>query len=273
MIMVQGTSSHVGKSVLAAALCRLFARRGLRTAPFKSWNMALNSYVTEDGLEIARSQGVQAEAAGVKATGHMNPFLLKPGGDGQIQYIVRGRVCPSVPKDFPGYALPIIRDSLAALSREFDVVVIEGAGSPAEINLRRGDVANMAVAKLFAAPVILVTDVDRGGALAAVVGTVDLLPPDERRLIIGTVFNRFRGDRVILEPGLTVVEEHTKIPVLGVIPYVQDTGVDEEDSVSLDRQERRTTSSDGMASLDEFTSMVEASLCVDRIWESMHNNG
>ncbi len=273
MLMVQGTSSHAGKSVLAAALCRIFARRGLRTAPFKSWNMALNSYVTEDGLEIARSQGVQAEAAGVKAVGDMNPFLLKPSGDGKIQYIVRGRVCECIPKDFRQYALPVIEESLTALRQDYDVIVIEGAGSPAEINLRSGDVANMAVAQLFDTPVLLVTDIDRGGALAAVVGTMDLLPAEERRLVVGSVFNRFRGERSILEPGLAVVEEHTKVPVLGVIPYVQDTGIDEEDSVSLERRQETSGTTDRAEALDAFTAIVEANLSLDIIWESMQTNG
>jgi len=244
VVMVQGTTSNAGKSVLATALCKLFADKGLRTAPFKSWNMSLNSYVTGDGLEIARSQGIQAEAAGVEATGDMNPFLLKPEGKRRTQVIVRGRALKdNVFQDvrnrgikFADYALPIIEESLRRVMAYHDVVVIEGAGSPVELNIKESDVANMRVARLVDAPVAIVADIDRGGALAGVVGTIDLFPPSERRLVIGSILNKFRGDYNILKPGLDIIEAETQLPVIGVIPYLQHTGVGEEDSVSLGKE-------------------------------------
>ena len=239
-IMVQGTASHVGKSVLAAALCRIFARDGYRVAPFKGWNMALNSCVTSDGGEIGRAQGEQAVAAGIEATVDMNPLLVKPKGPGQAQLIVRGQPWGDIDfrtRDEEGYVrfcLEVIAGSLATLRREYEIVVIEGAGSPAEINLAAQDVANMKVAHLAEAPVILVSDIDRGGALAAVVGTMLLLPQESRELVAGFIFNKFRGDRSLLEPGLDVVRERTGKPVLGVVPYMFEQVMAEEDGVALE---------------------------------------
>lgn len=242
-IMIQGTASNAGKSVLATALCRLFAAAGLRTAPFKAWNMALNSYVTKDGREISRAQGVQAEAAGIEATGDMNPFLVKPAAEERTQILVRGQLLDRAVhaeieadgRSFAEFAGPIIAESLARLVSTFEVVVIEGAGSPVELNLKQNDVANMNVARLVEAPVILVADVDRGGALAGIVGTIDLLEPEERRLVIGSVLNRFRGDFNLLRPGLALVEARTGKPVLGVIPFLTGIGPPDEDSVALER--------------------------------------
>lgn len=240
-IMIQGTASHVGKSAMVAALCRIFARDGYRVAPFKSWNMALNSYVTADGGEIGRAQGEQAEAAGIEATVHMNPILVKPKGPGQAQVIVRGRVHGDVgydersKKEYIDFSLGIIRESLEILKRDYEIVVLEGAGSPAEINLMDQDVANMKATALAGAPVLLVSDVDRGGALAASVGTMLLLPPADRERVAGFIFNKFRGDKNILAPGLALLEERTGVPVLGVVPYLELSNLAEEDGVALER--------------------------------------
>ena len=244
-IMVQGTASHVGKSAIAAALCRIFAQDGYRVAPFKSWNMALNSYVTQDGGEIGRAQGEQAEAAGIEATVHMNPILVKPKGQGQAQVIVRGRVRGDVDfakrpeDDYVQTSLEIIAESLDVLRAEYEIIVLEGAGSPAEINLMDQDVANMKAARLADAPVVLVCDIDRGGALAAAVGTMLLLPEDDRNRVAGFVFNKFRGDRELLEPGLAIVKERTGVATLGVVPYVAETGLAEEDGVALECLQRQ----------------------------------
>jgi len=242
-IMIQGTASHVGKSVIAAALCRIFAREGYRVAPFKSWNMALNSHVTADGGEIGRAQGEQAEAAGIEATVHMNPILVKPKGKGQAQVIVRGQVhgdmdySTRTEEEYVALCMNIIGESLSILHKDYEILVIEGAGSPAEINLAAQDVANMKVAHLADAPVLLVGDVNQGGALAAVVGTMMLLPAEDNARVAGFIFNKFRGDLELLQPGLDVVEERTGRPVIGVVPYVADTGLAEEDGVALERIE------------------------------------
>lgn len=249
-IMIQGTASHVGKSALAAALCRIFAQDGYRVAPFKSWNMSLNSYVTQDGGEIGRAQGEQAEAAGIEASVDMNPILVKPKGNGMAQIILRGRPYGDVSfddrskEDYVRKSLQVIAESLARLRHEYEIIVLEGAGSPAEINLMEQDVANMKAAHLADAPVILVSDIDRGGALAAAVGTMLLLPEQDRRRVAGFVFNKFRGDITLLEPGLAVVEERTSRPVLGVVPYLEQTGLAEEDGVALE-------SSRASAAIDE----------------------
>ncbi|WP_040393521.1 cobyric acid synthase [Effusibacillus pohliae] len=238
--MVQGTASDAGKSLLCTALCRIFARRGFRVAPFKSQNMALNSYVTEDGKEIGRAQGVQAEAAGVRATVDMNPILLKPKGDMTSQVVVRGAPIGDMSaveyrRDYIPTGLRIIEESLARLQADFEMIVIEGAGSPAEINLKDRDIANMRVAKLANAPVLLVADIDRGGVFASIVGTLELLDPDERERVKGIVINKFRGDVQLLQPGLDWLEKKTGISVLGVIPYQCNLYIESEDSVVLDR--------------------------------------
>ena len=237
-IMIQGTASNVGKSMLATALCRIFAQRGFRTAPFKSWNMGLNSAVTPQGGEIGRAQAVQAKAAGIEPTVDMQPMLIKPKGDGKSQVIVRGRPIGDFgldrkTDDYINWALETIDQSLISLAEEFEVLVLEGAGSPAEINIKDRDLANMKVASLHDTPVLLVADVDRGGALASVVGTLKLLPKEERRLVKGIVLNKFRGDYEILKPGLETIEEKTGKPVLGVIPYFKDFKIPDEDSASL----------------------------------------
>ncbi|HEX9818012.1 MAG TPA: cobyric acid synthase [Methylomirabilota bacterium] len=245
--MLQGTSSGVGKSVLAAAFCRLFARAGYRVAPFKAQNMSLNAAVTADGGEIGRAQAAQAEAAGIEPTVDMNPILLKPEGDDLSQLVVRGRAAGRVRfRDYrvwqPGLA-PVVAQSLARVRAAHDVVVIEGAGSPAEINLRDADLVNMHVARLAGAPVLLVGDIDRGGVFAALVGTLALLVPADRARVAGLVINRLRGDLAVLGPGLDELRALTGVPVLGVVPWIEERLVPPEDSLDLDAM--RTT--DGVA--------------------------
>ena len=234
-IMVQGTMSGAGKSLLCAALCRIFAQDGYRTAPFKSQNMALNSFVTRDGLEMGRAQVVQAQAAGVEPDVRMNPILLKPSSDIGSQVIVNGEVRGNMPaKEYFRRKKALIPDILRAydgLASEFDIIVIEGAGSPAEINLKADDIVNMGLARLVDAPVLLAGDIDRGGVFAQLYGTVELLEPDERARICGLLINKFRGDVEILRPGLAMLEEKTRLPVVGVVPYLK-VDIEDEDSLS-----------------------------------------
>lgn len=234
-IMIQGTTSNAGKSVLCAALCRVFHQDGLRVAPFKSQNMALNSFVTHEGLEMGRAQVLQAQAAGIQPSVKMNPILLKPTTDVGSQVIVNG-----VPRGhFPAREyfkmktslIPDIIEAYQALSAENDVIVIEGAGSPAEINLKQNDIVNMGLAQMVDAPVLLVADIDPGGVFASLYGTVALLEPEERARIQGLIINKFRGDVTILEPGLKMLEDLTGIPVVGVMPYLQ-LDLDDEDSLA-----------------------------------------
>jgi adenosylcobyric acid synthase len=252
-IMLQGTASDVGKSVLCTAFCRYFFEEGFRVAPFKSQNMALNSYVTLDGGEIGRAQGVQAEAAGIEATVDMNPVLLKPKGDMVSEVIVHGRHFADL--DVGSYRgqvldqiLAPVRESLERLSRKYEILVIEGAGSPAEINLKDRDIANMRIAQMADAPVLLVADIERGGVFASIVGTLELLEPDERARVKGFIINKFRGSKALLDPGIEWLEKRTGIPVLGVLPYVE-IGVDPEDSMALTTLELKGNKK-GMADLD-----------------------
>ncbi len=243
-LMVQGTASSVGKSLLVTALCRFFRREGIRVVPFKSQNMALNSAVTPDGFEIGRAQAVQAEAAGLAPAVEMNPILLKPEGDRRSQVVVMGRPIGSMTwgqyNEHKPHLQGVIADCLATLKSRYDLVLIEGAGSPAEINLKSRDIVNMHVARVADAPVLLVGDIDRGGVFASFVGTLELLEPDERERIAAFVVNKFRGDVALLQPGLDFLSERTRKPVLGVVPYVQRLRIADEDSVSLeDRAGRR----------------------------------
>lgn len=234
-IMIQGTMSNAGKSLLCAGLCRIFKQDGYRVAPFKAQNMALNSFITRDGGEMGRAQVVQAEAAGIAPDVRMNPILLKPTTDVGSQVIVNGTNQGNMrameyykrKRDY----IPTILDAYHSLAEENDIIVIEGAGSPAEINLKQDDIVNMGLARLVDAPVLLVGDIDRGGVFAQLYGTVALLEEEERARIKGTVVNKFRGDRSILEPGIRILEELCKVPVAGVIPYVH-VDIDDEDSLS-----------------------------------------
>ena len=234
-IMIQGTMSNAGKSLLCAGLCRIFRQDGYRVAPFKSQNMALNSFITADGGEMGRAQVVQAEAAGIPPDVRMNPILLKPTTDVGSQVIVNGKVLGNIrAKDYYKRKLEFVPDIMEAyrsLEEEFDVIVLEGAGSPAEINLKQDDIVNMGMAKLADAPVLLVGDIDRGGVFAQLYGTVALLEPDERARIKGTIVNKFRGDVSILEPGIKQLEDLCGVPVAGVVPYLH-VDIDDEDSLT-----------------------------------------
>ncbi len=236
-IMIQGTASHVGKTLLCTALCRLFRQEGWRVAPFKAQNMSNNAWVTRDGGEMARAQALQAEAAGVEPSVHMNPVLLKPKGEAVSEVIVHGRPAGDArARDYYGHwrerAWTAIRASLDRLLGEYDVVVIEGAGSPVEMNLRRRDIVNMRVAVLAGAPVLLVGDVDRGGVFASLLGTLWLLPPAERRRVAGLVVNKFRGDPELFREGVAYLEARARKPVVGVLPWI-DVDLEEEDSLAL----------------------------------------
>lgn len=242
-IMVQGTTSSAGKSLIATALCRILRQQGLRVAPFKSQNMALNACVTPDGKEIGRAQAVQAEAAGIEPTADMNPILLKPEGNSTSQVVVLGKSIGTMSAvQYHEHKLEL-REVLAAALRRlreaYDVIVIEGAGSPAEINLRERDLVNMHVARQADAPVFLVGDIDRGGLFAAFVGTLELLEPSDRERIAGFVVNKFRGDLRLLQPGLDYLVGRTGIPVAGVVPYIASLRIAEEDSIALDDRVRR----------------------------------
>ena len=234
-LMIQGTASSVGKSVLCAALLRIMKQDGLRAAPFKAQNMALNSFATRDGLEMGRAQVTQAQAAGLEPDVRMNPVLLKPTSDRRSQVIVCGRpVGTMTAMEYHSYK-PALRETIRevydALEATVDAVVIEGAGSPAEINLREGDIVNMAMAEAADAPVILVGDIDLGGVFASLLGTMMLLSDAERARVKGVLINKFRGDVKLLEPGLRMLEELIHVPVLGVVPWM-DVGLEEEDSVT-----------------------------------------
>jgi adenosylcobyric acid synthase len=246
-IMVLGTGSHVGKSLMTAALCRIFARAGYSVAPFKAQNMSLNSAATPDGFEIGRAQALQAEAAGIAPSVHMNPVLIKPSGDCSSQIVVRGKVWGNL--DARNYhkhrimtLLPIVEESYRELASSHDIVVLEGAGSPAEINLKDNDIANMRMANFADAQCLLVGDIDRGGVFASLLGTCELLDRDERDRIRGFVINKFRGDRSLLEPGVRMMEDRLGKRCMGVVPYIKNLSLDEEDSVGFGQRSRATWS-------------------------------
>jgi adenosylcobyric acid synthase len=237
-VMVLGTSSHVGKSLLTTALCRIFAQQGCRVAPFKSQNMSLNSAATIEGLEIGRAQALQAEAAGLPPSVHMNPILIKPSGETSAQIVAHGRIWGRVSASEYHLRrveelLPMVRDSYDVLAATYDVIVLEGAGSPAEINLKQHDIVNMRMAEMADARCVLVADIDRGGVFASLLGTIELLDPWERERIGGFVINKFRGDLSLLEPGVRMIEQRLNKPCLGVVPYLHGLALEEEDSVGL----------------------------------------
>ena len=235
VIMVQGTMSNAGKSLVVAGLCRAFYKDGYKVAPFKSQNMALNSYITKEGLEMGRAQVMQAEAAGIEPEVAMNPILLKPTSDSGSQVIVNGEIRGQMKAaDYYRYKtelIPDIKRAFKKLSDKMDIIVIEGAGSPAEINLKENDIVNMGMAKMVDAPVLLVGDIDRGGVFAQLLGTLMLLEEDEIKRVKGLIINKFRGDKTILDPGIRMLEERGRIPVLGTLPYMNIT-IEDEDSLS-----------------------------------------
>jgi adenosylcobyric acid synthase len=236
-LLVAGTSSDAGKSVVVAGLCRLLARSGVRVAPFKAQNMSNNSVVTVEGGEIGRAQAIQARAAGLEPSVRFNPILLKPGSDRTSQLVIKGQVADSVTASsyvrHRDRLAGIVGDELSCLRDEFDAVICEGAGSPAEINLRATDLANMGLARAANLPVVLVGDIDRGGLLAHLFGTVAVLEPDDQALIAGFIVNKFRGDPALLEPGLRQLQAMTGRPTYGVLPYVDELWLDAEDSLSV----------------------------------------
>jgi len=235
-LMIQGTGSGVGKSVIVAGLCRILKQDGYRVAPFKSQNMALNSFVTPDGLEIGRAQAFQAEAAGLEPMIEMNPVLLKPGADNCSQVIVMGK--PIGNRDAQAYykenLKPCVLEAFAKMQKMFDVILLEGAGSPAEINLRDNDIVNMWMARQAEAPVLIAGDIDKGGVFAWMKGTFDLLRKDEKERVKGFIINKFRGDIKLLEPGVKMFEKMVQRPVIGTLPFYHDITVDEEDALPLD---------------------------------------
>ncbi len=238
--MVQGTTSSSGKSLLVTALCRIFARRGMRIAPFKAQNMSNNAAVCPDGSEIGRAQAVQAMAAGIEPQAEMNPILLKPEADSRCQVVLNGRVWRTVfAREYYHYKPQLWPSVTAALDRlraDYDLVIIEGAGSPAELNLKAGDLVNMAVARYAQSPVLLVGDIDRGGIFAQLLGTLWLLPPEERALVRATVVNKFRGDISLFAEGVRILEERSGIPVLGIVPYLDRVRVPDEDAVAIEER-------------------------------------
>jgi adenosylcobyric acid synthase len=242
-LMVQGTSSSTGKSLLITALCRILHQAGVRVAPFKSQNMALNAAVTTEGLEIGRAQAVQAEAAGIEPTVDMNPILLKPEGNSRSQVVVMGKSIGAMSaRDYHEHKRElgqVVATSLRRLREQYEFVLIEGAGSPAEINLRDREIVNMYVARLAEAPVLLVGDIDRGGVFASFVGTLELLEPEDRARVVAFVVNKFRGDVRLLQPGLDYLTTRTSVPVLGVVPFISELRIADEDSVALDDRRRR----------------------------------
>lgn len=245
-IMVVGTMSSSGKSVVAAALCRYFARRGYHPAPFKAQNMSLNSFVTREGGEMGRAQVVQAQAAGIEPHTDMNPVLLKPMGEAGCQVILNGRPIGNYPArtyyTMKSRMRTAARAAYDRLAVRHDLIILEGAGSPAEINLQAEDFVNMDMAEHAGASVLLVADIDRGGVFASIYGTVSLLPEKHRRLLAGIIINKFRGDKSLLDPGVRQIERLTGIPVLGILPYVTDLAIDDEDSLGLDARQPRAGS-------------------------------
>ena len=235
VIMIQGTMSNAGKSFLVAGLCRIMKQDGYRVAPFKSQNMALNSFITEEGLEMGRAQVMQAEAAGIKPMVCMNPILLKPTNHTGSQVIVNGEVIGNMSaRDYFAYKrqlIPDIKKAFRKLEEYADIIVIEGAGSPAEINLRENDIVNMGMAEIVDAPVLLVGDIDRGGVFAQLLGTLMLLTEEEKKRVKGLIINKFRGDKTILDPGIVMLEEKGRVPVAGVIPYME-LALEDEDSLT-----------------------------------------
>lgn len=237
-VMLLGTGSNVGKSIITTGLCRIFYQDGYSVSPFKSQNMALNSFITKDGKEMGRAQVVQAEAAGIEPEAFMNPILLKPTTDRKSQVIVNGKVYKNMDaREYFAYKHNLKKDIMKAynyIEKNFDICVLEGAGSPAEINLKDDDIVNTGMAEMANSPVLLVADIDRGGVFASIYGTIMLLEESEKARIKGVIINKFRGDKTLLDPGIEMIENLTNVPVLGVVPFVK-LGIEEEDSLGIDK--------------------------------------
>jgi len=271
-LMIQGTASSVGKSILVTALCRIFRQDGFRVAPFKSQNMTLNSIVTRSGGEIGRAQAVQAEAAGIEPSVDMNPILIKPEAGNKAQVVVLGKPAMTLTaKEYGRHAhelLLVAEESLARLCSVYDIIVIEGAGSPAEINIKENEIVNMRIAQLAKAPVLLVGDIDKGGVFASLVGTLALLDEVERDSIKGFIINKFRADLALLQPGLDYLESYTSKPVIGVIPYYNHIFIPEEDSITTDSQRLSCPSLDGMyEQYDRLADIVRHSLNMKLVYQ------
>jgi adenosylcobyric acid synthase len=269
-MLVGGTASHVGKSFVATAICRTLRRRGISVAPFKAQNMSLNSYPCRDGGEIGRAQVVQAEACGLDPVSDMNPVLLKPNGNMSSQVIVNGKVwknlCARDYYEHTDFLLGRVLDAYERLASRYEYIVMEGAGSIAEMNLRQRDLVNLGIAKRVGAPVLLVADIDRGGVFASVVGTYFLLPPEERALVRSFAVNRFRGDPSLFEDGVKILEEKTGSPCLGVFPLLENTHIDEEDSVALDRRGMHGTSRIAILQFPRISNFTDFRLMTDACW-------
>jgi len=254
VIMIQGTGSSVGKSIMVTALARIFYQDGFKVAPFKAQNMALNSFITKDGGEMGRAQVVQAEACGIEPTVDMNPILMKPTSEMGSQIIVQGKPVGNMQaqeyRNYKSKLISVVKDSFLKLARNYEVIVIEGAGSPAEVNLREDDIVNMRMAQIADCPVLLVGDIDKGGVFAWVVGTLELLTEEERDRVKGVIINKFRGDKEILQPGLDYLEKKIKKPVLGVIPYFRDIQIEEEDSVNSEKNKYDTQTAPGKINIE-----------------------
>jgi adenosylcobyric acid synthase len=269
-MLVGGTASHVGKSFVATAICRTLRRRGVSVAPFKAQNMSLNSYPCRDGGEIGRAQVVQAEACGLDPVSDMNPVLLKPNGNMSSQVIVNGKVWKNLSAhdyyEHTDFLLGRVLDAYERLASQYEYIVMEGAGSIAEMNLRERDLVNLGIAKRVGAPALLVADIDRGGVFASVVGTYCLLPPEERALVRSFAVNRFRGDPSLFEDGVNILEEKTGCPCLGVFPLLENTHIDEEDSVALDRRGIRGTSRIAILQFPRISNFTDFRLLPDACW-------
>jgi len=276
-LMIQGTASSVGKSILVTALCRIFRQDGFRVAPFKSQNMTRNSFLTKKGGGIGLAQAVQAEAAGIEPSVDMNPILIKPEANSVSQIVVLGK--PAMTMTAAEYAshtselLPAVEGALVRLRSAYDIVVIEGAGSPAEVNIKASEIANMCIARLAGAPVLLVGDIDKGGVFASLVGTLALLDESERDSVRGFIINKFRGDIALLKPGLDYLEEYTSKPVIGVIPYYHHILIPEEDSVGggsgvkTDNRLLDNTRSDRQQQYDSLADIVHRSLNLELVYQ------
>jgi adenosylcobyric acid synthase len=269
-MLVGGTASHVGKSFVATAICRTLRRRGVSVAPFKAQNMSLNSYPCRDGGEIGRAQVAQAEACGLYPVSDMNPVLLKPNGNMSSQVIVNGKVWKNLSaRDYyehTDFLLGRVLDAYERLASQYQYIVMEGAGSIAEMNLRQRDLVNLGIAKRVGAPVLLVADIDRGGVFASVVGTYCLLSPEERAMVRSFAVNRFRGDSSLFDDGVNILEEKTGSPCLGVFPLLENARIDEEDSVALDRRGVSGTSRIAILQFPRISNFTDFRLLLDARW-------